>query len=169
MSLDRILTALAAIATIAISSVAVSAQEAAPAAAPPAEWSSQCVSVARGGDADCSMEQRLVVQETGQLVIVVSVRVPHAPRTPAMLVQLPLGLFLPAGIQLGIDDRATQNLPVQRCDANGCYAGLRSTPRSLAALKAGKALRLTMRNMAQEPVTFEVPLAGFSAAFERID
>ena len=69
------------------------------------------------------MEQRLFVQQTGQLVIVVSVRVPHAPRTPAMLIQLPLGLFLPAGIQLGVDDGATQNLPVQRCDANGCYAG----------------------------------------------
>ena len=169
MSLDRTLAALGAIATIATFAVAGSAQETAPEPTPPAEWSSQCVSVARGGDADCSMEQRLVVQETGQLVIVVSVRVPHAPRTPAMLVQLPLGLFLPAGIQLGIDDRATQNLPVQRCDANGCYAGLAVDAALLAALKAGKALRLTMRNMAQEPVTFEVPLAGFSAAFERID
>jgi invasion protein IalB len=110
-----------------------------------------------------------VVQETGQLVIVASIRVPHAPRTPAMLVQLPLGLFLPAGIQLGVDDQATRNLPVQRCDANGCYAGLSVDGALLAALKAGKALRLTMRNMAQEPVTFEVPLAGFTAAFERID
>jgi invasion protein IalB len=158
--------ALAASATIALHALAASAQEAAPEAASPAEWSSQCVSVARGGDADCSMEQRLVVQQTGQLVIVVSVRVPHG---PAMLVQLPLGLFLPAGIQLGVDDRATQNLPVQRCDANGCYAGLPVDPALLAALKTGKALRLTMRNMAQEPVTFEVPLAGFGAAFERID
>ncbi len=154
---------------MALCGVPASAQEAAPAPAPPAEWSSQCISVARGGDADCSIEQRLVVQETGQLVIVVSVRVPHAPRTPAMLIQLPLGLFLPAGIQLGVDDRTTQTLPVQRCDANGCYVGLSLDASLLAALKAGKALRLTMRNMAQEPVTFEVPLAGFSAAFERID
>jgi invasion protein IalB len=38
----------------------------------------------------------------------------------------------------------------------------------LAASTAGKVLRLTMRNMAQEPVTFEVPVAGFTAAFERI-
>ena len=62
-----------------------------------------------------------------------------------------------------------RTLPVQRCDANGCYAGLPVDAALLAALKAGKALRLTMRNMAQEPVTFEVPLAGFTAAFERID
>lgn len=86
-----------------------------------------------------------------------------------LLVQLPLGLFPPAGIQLGVDDGATQNLPVQRCDANGCYAGLAVDAALVADLKVGKALRLTMRNMAQEPVTFEVPLAGFTAAFERID
>jgi hypothetical protein len=67
-----------------------------------------------------------------------------------------LGLFLPAGIQLGVDDHATQNVPVQRCDANGCYAGLPVDASLLAALKAGKALPLTMRNMAQEPVTLEV-------------
>jgi invasion protein IalB len=115
------------------------------------------------------MEQRPFVQQTGQLVIVVSVRVPHAPRTPAMLIQLPLGLFLPAGIQLGVDDGATQNLPVQRCDANGCYAGLPVDASLLAALKVGKALRLTMRDMAQQPLTFYVPLAGFTAAFDRID
>ena len=90
-------------------------------------------------------------------------------RGVVLLVELPLGLFLPAGIQLGVDDRAMQNLPVQRCDANGCYAGLAVDASLLADLKAGKALRLTMRNMTQEPVTLEVPLAGFTAAFERID
>ena len=112
--------ALAAIATIALSSVAVSAQEAAPKPAPPAEWSSQCQR--RAAAMRIARWSSVWVQETGQLVIVVSVRVPHAPRTPAMLVQ-PLGLFLPAGIQLGVDDRDS-NPPVQRCDANGCYAGL---------------------------------------------
>jgi invasion protein IalB len=41
------------------------------------------------------------------MTIVVSVRVQHALRAPTMLIQLPVGVFLPAGIQLGVDDHAT--------------------------------------------------------------
>jgi invasion protein IalB len=99
------------------------------------------------------MEQTAVLSKTGQLIVLVNIRVPSDSHLPVILVQLPLGLNLPGGAKLQVDDGKTADLQIQTCENRGCYAGTAIAPDVLAALKSGKELKLSFQNLAKETIT----------------
>jgi invasion protein IalB len=135
--------------------------------APPG-WVARCSSASRGAPLECAIEQSAVLTKTGQLIVLVNVRVPAETRVPVALVQLPLGLNLPAGAKFQVDDGKTSDLQIQTCEARGCYANLQISPDVLATLKSGKQLKVSFQNMAKETITIPMPLADFGAAYEKI-
>ena len=114
------------------------------------------------------MEQSAVLTKTGQLVVLVNVRVPSDTHAPVARVQLPLGINLPGGARLQVDDGKATDLQIQTCENRGCYAGAAITPDLLAALKSGKQLNLSFQNLAKETITIPMPLTDFTAAYEKI-
>jgi invasion protein IalB len=139
------------------------------AATPPAsEWISRCASEARQGSLECMLEQTAVLSKTGQLVAAVSVRVPADTHQPVMAVQVPNGLFLPAGVNLQIDEKKPLSLPLQTCDVKGCYAGMSISAELLADLKAGKKLAVTFQNLTKENITVPLQLTNFAQAYQKI-
>lgn len=143
------------------------AAEGANASAPPG-WVARCNSASRGAPLECAIEQSAVLTKTGQLIVLINIRVSAESRAPIALVQLPLGLNLPAGAKLQVDDGKTSDLQIQTCEARGCYANLQISPDVLAALKSGKQLKVSFQNMAKETITIPIPLADFGAAYEKI-
>ena len=135
--------------------------------APPG-WVARCSSASRGAPLECAIEQSAVLTKTGQLIVLVNVRVPAETRAPIALVQLPLGLNLPAGAKIQVDEGKTSDLQIQTCEARGCYANLQISPDVLAALKSGKQLKVSFQNMAKETISIPMPLADFAAAYEKI-
>jgi invasion protein IalB len=143
--------------------------EAAPAGTPPpASWAVRCASAGRDAPLECAMEQTAVLSKTGQLVVVINIRVAGDTRAPIALVQLPLGLNLAAGTKLQVDDGKIADLPIQTCEARGCYATGPVAPELLAALRSGKQLKLSFQSLAKETLTIPVPLADFAAAYDKI-
>jgi invasion protein IalB len=137
--------------------------------APPAPgWIARCGSASRDAPLECAIEQNAVLPRTGQLVIAVNIRVPADTHTPSALIQLPLGLNIPNGAKLQVDDGKAADLQIQTCEARGCYAGTTITPDLLAAMKAGKQLKLSFQNLNKETLTVPLPLADFAAAYEKI-
>ena len=100
--------------------------------------------------------------------MLINVRVPAETRAPVAIVQLPLGLNLPAGAKLQVDDGKTSDLQVQTCEARGCYANVQISPDLLAAIKSGKQLKVSFQNLAKETITIPMPLADFATAYEKI-
>ena len=143
------------------------AAESANTAAPPG-WVARCSSASRGATLECAIEQSAVLTKTGQLIVLINIRVSAETRAPIALVQLPLGLNLPAGAKFQVDDGKTSDLQIQACEARGCYANLQISPDVLAALKSGKQLKVSFQNMAKETITIPMPLADFAAAYEKI-
>ena len=135
--------------------------------APPG-WVARCSSASRGAPLECAIEQSAVLTKTGQLIVLINIRVSAETRAPIALVQLPLGLNLPAGAKIQVDDGKTSELQIQTCEARGCYANLQISPDLLAALKSGKQLKVSFQNMAKETITIPMPLADFGAAYEKI-
>lgn len=146
---------------------APAATDGAPAPAPPG-WAARCNSPGRSAPLECAIEQTAVLTKTGQLIVLINVRVPAETRTPVALVQLPLGLNLPAGAKLQVDDGKTSDLQIQTCEARGCYANTPISPDMLAAMKSGKQLKVSFQNLAKETITIPMPLADFAAAYEKI-
>lgn len=144
------------------------ASDGAAAAAPPPGWIARCSSGSRSSSLECAIEQSAVLTKTGQLIVLVNIRVPAETRTPIALVQLPLGLNLPAGAKLQVDEGKASDMLIQTCEARGCYANLPVSPDMLATLKSGKQLKVSFQNLAKETITIPMPLADFAAAYDKI-
>jgi invasion protein IalB len=137
-------------------------------AAPPPGWAARCSSASRGAALACAVEQTAVLQKTGQLIVLVNIRIPGDTHTPVVLVQLPLGLSLPGGAKLQVDDGHPIDLQIQTCEARGCYAETPVGADLLAALRSGKQLKILFQNLAKETITIPLPLADFAAAYDKI-
>ena len=139
------------------------------AAQPPApSWISRCSSASREAPLECAVEETAVLTKTGQLVVLVNIRVASDTRQPVALVQLPLGLNLPVGAKLQVDEGKVVDLQIQTCENRGCYANTPVSPELLAAMKSGKQLKVAFQNLNKEVITIPMPLADFAAAYEKI-
>ncbi|MBX9647206.1 MAG: invasion associated locus B family protein [Xanthobacteraceae bacterium] len=144
---------------------AASPAEAAPA---PAGWVARCASASRGAPLECAVEQTAVLTKTGQLIVLINIRVPGDTHAPVAVIQLPLGLNLPAGAKLQVDDGKTVDLQIQTCEQRGCYTNTPIAPDMLAAMKTGKQLKVSFQNLAKEVIAIPMPLTDFAAAYEKI-
>ena len=144
------------------------ADTAPPNAPAPPGWAARCSSTSRDAPLECAIEQSAVLSKTGQLVVLVNIRVPSDTHTPVALVQLPLGLNLPAGAKLQVDDGKAIDLQIQTCENRGCYASTPIAPDLLAALKSGKQLKVSFQNLAKETIAIPMPLADFATAYDKI-
>jgi invasion protein IalB len=139
-------------------------------ATPPAApgWAVRCSSGSRDAPLECAIEQSAVLTKTGQLIVLINIRVPGDTHTPVALVQLPLGLNLPVGAKIQVDDGKAFDLQIQTCENRGCYTSTVIAPDMLAALKSGKQLKVSFQDMAKETIAIPIPLADFAAAYDKI-
>jgi len=139
-------------------------------ATPPASagWAARCSSASRDAPLECAIEQNAILTKTGQLLVLVNIRVPGDTRAPVAFVQLPLGLNLPTGAKFQVDDGKTIDLQIQTCENRGCYATAAITPELLTALKSGKQLKVSFQDLAKETITIPMPLNDFAAAYDKI-
>ncbi|WP_162918951.1 invasion associated locus B family protein [Taklimakanibacter deserti] len=134
----------------------------------PIPWSSTCSAAARNLPLECALEQRAFVRQSGQLIGMVTIRVPSDTKKPVAMIQAPLGLFLPAGITVDVDGDMAQNYPLQTCNANGCYAGFPITDQLLNRMFNGGKLNVIFQYLDKKPFTLPMSLVGFTEAYARI-
>jgi len=131
-------------------------------------WIVRCTSASRDAPLECAMEQNAVLTKTGQTIVLINIRIAADTRTPVALLQLPLGLNLPIGAKLQVDEGKTVDLQIQTCENRGCYASSPIAPDLLAALRSGKQLKVSFQNMAKETIAIPMPLGDFAAAYDKI-
>jgi len=86
-----------------------------------------------------------------------------------MLLQTPLGLYLPSGVRLTVDGVTAETLALQTCDTRGCYAGGKVSPELLAAMKNGTTLSIDFESLQRQPLNVPMTLSGFTASFAKIE
>lgn len=131
-------------------------------------WIARCTSASRDAPLECAIEQNAVLTKTGQTIVLINIRIPTDTRTPVALLQLPLGLNLPVGAKLQVDEGKAVDLQIQTCENRGCYASTPIAPDLLAALRSGKQLKVSFQNMAKETIAIPMPLNDFAAAYDKI-
>jgi invasion protein IalB len=131
-------------------------------------WASRCTSNARGQPAECALEQRAIARETGRVIGIVTIRLPSETRKPVTMIQLPVGLFLPAGVDIDVDGDMAQNFPFQTCNANACFVGFPLSDQLLKRMHNGGKFNVTFQYLNKKPVTLPMSLEGFTDAYARI-
>jgi invasion protein IalB len=85
-----------------------------------------------------------------------------------MMIQTPLGPFLPGGISIDVDNANTLKLDYQTCDAKGCYAGAPVSDEMLQSMFRGQKLNLTVQALNKQPIKIPLDLTGFTAAYRKV-
>jgi invasion protein IalB len=155
----------------ATSAPPAAAEPAAPApaaAAPPPGWAVRCASASREAPLECAMEQTAVLSKTGQTVVSVNIRVPNDTHAPEILVQLPLGFSLPGGARFQVDDGKATEMELRTCENRGCFASSPIAPDVLAALRAGKQMKVSFQTLNKETISIPLPLTDFATAYDKI-
>ncbi|MFM8746601.1 MAG: invasion associated locus B family protein [Aestuariivirga sp.] len=169
---------LAATMLLGLLPAAAHAQEA-PAAAPAANaeqpaqprvnWVSNCNAPSRLVPLSCSMDQRVLLRDTGQQLGRAAIQTSGPePRTAGLLLHLPLGLAIEAGVSVVVDADTPVKLAVQTCDASGCYAASQLQGELLTAMQRGRELKVTFEDLQRKPITVSFTLEGFTDAYNGI-
>lgn len=135
------------------------------------DWALRCRSQGEGGSRQCSIFQRLIVEETKQLALNVAIGYgtdTEGKRMPIAIFTFPLGIFLPAGAVLKVDDGESARMPIERCFDRGCQCALVLEQKWIERFKAGSTASVTIRQERDEEIPLTVSLSGFSAAFNAL-
>ena len=112
----------------------------------------------RGQGSSVAPASRSFSRRTRQRVLSVAVRMPADTKKPVFLMQLPLGVYLPAGATLQIGKEEAKTLPFTSCDQGGCIAEYAVTDAELAAIAKGADLTISAQGSAsRKPFTLTVP------------
>ena len=180
-SLLGIATMLAALAVAGAAAPALAQETQAPESAEPKagprdgqefqDWRLRCEAATEQRPEFCEMYQQIFDQDRNRVVVAAVARLPNTD-TPGLLFILPLGISLPAGAFLKIDQGEEQRVPVERCLQQGCRIELLLNDELLSQLKAGTRATVSFHiydGQGQRPrVDVPISLLGFSAALAEV-
>lgn len=132
------------------------------------DWSKICVEQEKGGKL-CQIVQSANQNSTGKLVFQTAVGYVPDNDKPIMYLTGPLGIFLPKGISVFVDDNPGLTATVQRCDGSGCLALLALNEDMLKQLQSGKKGKLVFAANAKQNVSLPLSLGGFKDAFNSLE
>ena len=99
---------------------------------------------------------------TGMVIVSAALREVQGNPKKHLMVMVPLGVALPAGLQIKIDeDKEPTKLVYTICHPGGCTAEVEASDDIVNKLKKGKQMMVAAMNVAAKPIFLPVPLNGF--------
>jgi len=130
------------------------------------DWTVRC-EAAEGQPSRCAIVQRLLLKQQQKRILDVAVGYMLDDK-PAAFFVLPLGVSLPGGVSVTVDDGQPVRLRYERCDANGCLAPLALSQELIGALKGGRWARVAFFDPSGKEISVPVSLVGFTAGFNAL-
>ncbi|MCC7121663.1 MAG: invasion associated locus B family protein [Gammaproteobacteria bacterium] len=131
-------------------------------------WTAKCEESRGKVQGGCFIFQNLVLREGGQRVLQFAVGYVAATDAPIALLSLPLGISLPPGVSIRIGDAQPTRVIVERCEPNGCRAGLKLDDALLTQLRHGTQLTVTFHDAERRPIEVPLSLDGFEAGLDAL-
>jgi len=132
------------------------------------DWETRCETPPGAAYEQCAAVLSVVDQDRPNLTLVVIVLNTADRKARLMRVIAPLGVLLPPGVSLRIDDQDASRLSFLQCLANGCIAQLALDDKLIDKLKSGKTATLGIFQTPEQGVGVPAPLAGFKETYEQL-
>jgi len=133
------------------------------------DWTARCEQAPGTPLERCFIFQNLVLKENGQRLVHMAVGHLAADGQAVAVITMPLGISLPPGASISVDEAAAQNIVIERCDANGCVGAVALSDQVVAALKRGREARIIFHDASRRPIAVPVSLLGFTAGFNALN
>ena len=132
------------------------------------DWVTRCETPPGAAHEQCAVVLSVVDQDRPNLILVVIVLNTADRKARLMRVIAPLGVLLPPGVSLRIDNTEAGRLSFLQCLPNGCIAQLAMDESLVNKLKNGKTATLGVFQTPEEGVGVQAPLTGFKEAYEQL-
>jgi len=113
----------------------------------------------------CLTHHERIDGNTGRVLVSAAIREVEGQDKKSLMVMVPLGMALQAGVQAKIDDSEPFKLNYTLCHVGGCTAETEASAELIEKFKAGEQITVAAINLAGKPIGFPVPLSGFTDAY----
>ena len=127
------------------------------------DWVFECAALGEGQTL-CSLNQTLIAKNSNKAIARFSLSRDKKSNENILGVLVPLGLDIPVGVAVNIDQNPPIPLTLLTCSPNGCVANAVLNPKAVDAFKVGKALSLSFKiRGADKPMNLAGSLNGLAA------
>lgn len=130
-------------------------------------WRVRC-NTPTGAPAACQIFQNIVVKESGQPILKFAIGFADDAKTAVGIFVIPLGIYLPSGLTLQVDDGQVYEMAIEICGQKGCRVRFSFDETLMNIFKRGSAAKVTFYGGDQKPISIPVSLKGFTAALNDV-
>jgi invasion protein IalB len=132
------------------------------------DWEMRCETPAGASREQCALIQSIAAEDRPNVSLVVIVLKTADGKSRLLRVIAPLGVLLPAGLGLKIDNVDVGRALFVRCLPTGCVAEVVMDDKLLNQLKSGSNATFIVFNTPEEGIGLPLALAGFGQGFEKL-
>jgi invasion protein IalB len=132
------------------------------------DWQIRCETPPGAQSEQCALFQSVVAEDRANVGLTVLVLRTADQKTRLMRVQVPLGVLLPAGLGLKVDDVDVGRAGFVRCTLRGCYAEVVLDDTLVGKLRNGKTATFFIFQTPEEGIGFPMSLKGFGEGFDKL-
>jgi len=132
------------------------------------DWQIRCETPPGAQAEQCALFQSVVAEDRANVGLTVLVLKTADQKARLMRIQAPLGVLLPAGLGLKIDNADIGRAGFVRCLPRGCYAEVVMDDNLLKQMRTGTSATFFIFQTPEEGIGFPVSLKGFGAGFDKL-
>jgi invasion protein IalB len=132
------------------------------------DWQIRCETPPGAQSEQCALFQSVVAEDRANVGITVLVLKTADQKSRLMRVQAPLGVLLPAGLGLKVDNQDVGRAGFVRCLPRGCYAEVVMDDTLVSKLRTGQTATFFIFQTPEEGIGFPLGLKGFGDGYDKL-
>jgi len=132
------------------------------------DWQIRCDTPPGAKSEQCALIQSVTAEDRANVGLTVIVLKTSDQKSRLMRVVAPLGVLLPSGLGLKIDNADVGRAGFVRCLPNGCIAEVIMDDELLKKLRTGKSATFIIFQTPEEGIGFPMSLAGFGEGYDKL-
>ena len=132
------------------------------------DWQIRCDTPPGAKSEQCALIQSVVAEDRANVGLTVIVLKTADAKSRLMRVVAPLGVLLPSGLGLKIDNDDIGRAGFVRCLPNGCIAEVVMDDNLIGKLRNGKQATFIIFQTPEEGIGFPMSLAGFGEGYDKL-
>jgi invasion protein IalB len=132
------------------------------------DWQIRCETPPGAQNEQCALMQSVTAEDRPNVGLTVIVLKTADQKTRLMRVVAPLGILLPSGLGLKIDDKDVGRAGFVKCLPNGCIAEITMDDNLINALRNGHTSTFIIFQSPEEGIGFPMSLKGFGEGYDHL-
>jgi invasion protein IalB len=132
------------------------------------DWQIRCDTPPGAKSEQCALIQSVTAEDRANVGLTVIVLKTADQKSRLMRVVAPLGVLLPSGLGLKIDQADIGRAGFVRCLPNGCIAEVVMDDELIKKLRTGKSATFIIFQTPEEGIGFPMSLAGFGEGYDKL-